>query len=1573
MKNYKRGLAWLLALLMMLAAIPFGGIVVAAEEPQDVLVADGEEPETLVTTTNEVLQVGVETMAVIGEEYGVATFTFVPEERGLYRFYSMCDMDVRAYLCWGDGQVITEDDDSGEGANFSLAYQMDAGIHYVYQVSFWGANTGSVPVMLQKLLPTTKGEQLQLDVLTDANVAQSGDEAYFLFTPEEDGYYTITSYSNNGVACRLENEDGYELAYDSWSGTNDNFSLSQQLKAGRTYFYNVFFTNFDDCGTISLKLEKAKEFKTIIVDDFELYAGLDATPILSYEQDESWWWSYPYQPMYTIVWADGATTKRENTSFCAADGYHYVQYYDSQSYHTPWQEGGTYEAAAMVDEKECDTFAITLLENPIASVELSDATYIENTHGYYMSETVYDSQGNAQEIQYYCYDVFNESTDFVVTMKDGTVYNDYQFEWNGHGNGLSLWNQQSARNPYTVGTNAIRAFCAGFDFTYNLHIVENPIVSVEMDPIQKIQGVDSWETTMPLHNEDGDYIGESPAFHFYHMLLPDSDGIIFHLADGTTYVGRNFEYMGQTYYFESTYEQTYETRLLPGSNWLTATVGGFEFTYEVQVWETAIRSVQAAPLQILVNTNGYTTTDPIVDADGNYWGESPWYYYYGLYPEFTITMADGSVVYTDSHYFDWNGNTYSIDIYQDYDSRLLPGMNTVRASTMGCDFTFEVEILETVVASVEVAPIVLKPEDKGGYTSDYCYDENGAYIGRSPGYFNYNVLLDESNCVITLIDGSVYYGPYFEWGYDQYSVEIDQQTYENRLLPGMNTMSATIGGFDFTFEVEIEESIVASVEIPRQYLIVNSSGEWTREEYYDVHGNFQGYSPEYFHYTFGTPMDAVITTKDGEVHYGGSVMVDGYPYWLVQHAAQDYANRLQLGVNVIPVSICGYETTYELEIIENPIVSVMAQPVTVVENYDGVWTVDNLLGEDGWYNTEEYFRYNNADPWKCVVTLQDGTVIHSGDAIYYQGRSYPIEERQNYDHRLLPGSNTVTAVVAGFEFTYVVEVRQSPIAAVEVAPIYVVENQDGFYNQSYMWDENGNFIGMSPEYYYYDNANPSDADMKIILQDGTVHEGSWIQWGNLSLNMTILTEQSYENRLLPGVNVIEATIGGFPFTYTVEVVTEVSNEHFTYYVTEAGAVITDAVDFGEATLVIPDEIDGLPVVGVKYLGWSDAVHSLIFPDSVKYLDSVFSSFTYLEKVQFGSGVCNLRAEWFANNFELAECTVSEENPYYVMVDGSVIEVQTNRVIYDWAKANSPRVIGAEVVCWPAKRYYLMGQELDFSDMIVWVYYSDGTTVTVCGDFTTQGFDNSWPGWCLVYIYYDGYYLCDISVEVVATCNHVYDSDCDAICNLCDEQRETIVEHQYTHDCDPVCLYCGYIREITHVYDDDNDQHCNLCGFFRCIHEYAGDCDRDCDLCGQEREPVQDHTYDDEYDENCNVCGAWRAVPPKPDVCEHEYLEPCGRFCQLCGEERLIDLAHTYDDEYDAECNYCGDHRTVPDKPTVVPGDANGDGKVNNRDLGLLQRHLNEWDVEIDLTASDFNGDGKINNRDLGMLQQHLNG
>ena len=57
----------------------------------------------------------------------------------------------------------------------------------------------------------------------------------------------------------------------------------------------------------------------------------------------------------------------------------------------------------------------------------------------------------------------------------------------------------------------------------------------------------------------------------------------------------------------------------------------------------------------------------------------------------------------------------------------------------------------------------------------------------------------------------------------------------------------------------------------------------------------------------------------------------------------------------------------------------------------------------------------------------------------------------------------------------------------------------------------------------------------------------------------------------------------------------------------------------------------------------------------------------------------------------------------------------------------------------------------------------------------------------------------------------------------------------------------------------------------------------------------------------------------------------------------------------------------------MPGDINGDGAVNNKDVTRLFRYLSDYEVEVEDAALDINGDGTVNNKDLTRLFRYVSG
>lgn len=75
------------------------------------------------------------------------------------------------------------------------------------------------------------------------------------------------------------------------------------------------------------------------------------------------------------------------------------------------------------------------------------------------------------------------------------------------------------------------------------------------------------------------------------------------------------------------------------------------------------------------------------------------------------------------------------------------------------------------------------------------------------------------------------------------------------------------------------------------------------------------------------------------------------------------------------------------------------------------------------------------------------------------------------------------------------------------------------------------------------------------------------------------------------------------------------------------------------------------------------------------------------------------------------------------------------------------------------------------------------------------------------------------------------------------------------------------------------------------------------------------------------------------------------------------------------CSRC-DYTTYVELPMLVavPGDLNGDGEVDNKDVIHLMRWVvGGYSVTMDPASADFNGDGKTDNKDVVLLMRYIAG
>ncbi len=591
---------------------------------------------------------------------------------------------------------------------------------------------------------------------------------------------------------------------------------------------------------------------------------------------------------------------------------------DANNFSFTWQctAGQTYLLRLTLWNDNADgTVTVMVTESPIATIAASPVQLI-----YEYDSITYHDVDTGKEYEHFEFTNYQ----YQVILKDGSRVEGVggNCEINGSWANVEFISNQDFDNPWLVGTKeTVTLKVNGHTTSFGVEIIDTPIKKVEIDPVYRTLGSGSMSTDH-IYDENGEYLGQSEEYLNYDIEF--STGRIT-FTDGTSVElqGNSFEYNGIWYSAQLQNPQNYKNQWLnTGDYTVNGSVLGFDFTYTVTVEPSPVEKLEISNLTYIEGTHGDYTKDSLYDDNREYIGESDSYYYYNLYPDYKITLRDGTVIENDG--FEWKGEWYGVNYYptQNFHNQWTAGNTyTVPVECVGAQASFTVTIVESPVASVTFEPVTVVEKTHGDYVLDWLDEENQVYADpyfayHAPSYMDmeYSVTL-QSGETLQSGDTFTYMGEEYTMEYEAYS----GQTYKAPWVAG-NTYyaKATFAGKTVEYPVTILESPVQSIEFEPITIKEFQDGYYTRDWIENEYGEPTEQTEEYFVYNVSLN-DIFVTMKNGTKYNltQDTVSYEGVEYSFIFYPddAQSYENQwVAGGTYEVRYSFCGMEGTFPVTI-----------------------------------------------------------------------------------------------------------------------------------------------------------------------------------------------------------------------------------------------------------------------------------------------------------------------------------------------------------------------------------------------------------------------------------------------------------------------------------------------------------------------------------------------------------------------------------------------------------------------------------------------------------------------------------
>ncbi len=595
-------------------------------------------------------------------------FLFTPAETAHYLFYSVGDYDTFGEILNQNGDVLNENDDSGD-LNFTVGYLLNAGETYVMKSRMLGDDIGSFTVVIIK-------SNVALIEFDDITVTEGLDSTIvYDYNPDTDSNIEWVRYDyNHKISGTVTFKDGstqnftdgcFEInGKQSCAISTDTQSYNNAWQSGGTYSATVSIYGFSDTVNVTVKPNPIKKLE---VSDIEIIEGTNRYFETGPSQEK--YLKYEYLPDFTVTFQDGTTKTVTDANYIEIDGEHaYLNFYDDQSSTNPWGVGSHTVTASLLGVEA--TFNVEIIETPIEKLEVSDIEIIEGTCQY----SGWDLSNPDQPIEYLIYYYY---PDFTVTFKDGTIQTVTEGSWieiDGTDANVSFYDGQSSTNPWGVGSHTVTASLLGVETTFNVEIAETPIESISVENVSIIEGTNGY-----FYREDNNQ-------YYKYDYYPE---ITVRFKDGTSQTTQSGFYIDDTYVYVD-YEDTQDldTPWGVGNHTVTATLCGVSDTFTVEITETPIRTLTINDTTVDYNLNSIERYD---------WGEP----YNGISydPSYTVTLKSGEVINSQKdncgdQYINIDGKRYTIE-YTDTQAQNNWGVgsHTASGTLMNVTDTFNVEVV----------------------------------------------------------------------------------------------------------------------------------------------------------------------------------------------------------------------------------------------------------------------------------------------------------------------------------------------------------------------------------------------------------------------------------------------------------------------------------------------------------------------------------------------------------------------------------------------------------------------------------------------------------------------------------------------------------------------------------------------------------------------------------------------------------------------------------------------------------------------------------------------------------------